>query len=116
MSRKITGGKYKKARKKKRYELPGKIRYVILGKEKRKKIRTRSGDFKTVLLSTDKANIIEKSGKAKSVKIKSILQVPSNRYLKGILFKGSIIETELGKARITNRPSQEGNVNAVLVD
>ncbi|PIN94767.1 30S ribosomal protein S8e, partial [Candidatus Pacearchaeota archaeon CG10_big_fil_rev_8_21_14_0_10_30_48] len=27
-----------------------------------------------------------------------------------------IIETEKGKARITNRPSQEGNVQGVLIE
>jgi len=115
MARKISGGKYKKARKKKKYALPGNIRYVILGKEKRRQMRTMGGEIKTFLLSTDKANVTDKNGKTKTVKIKSVIQVPSNKYLKGILFKGSIIDTELGKARITNRPSQEGNVNAVLI-
>ena len=30
--------------------------------------------------------------------------------------KGAIIETSAGKARITNRPSQEGQINAVLIE
>ena len=29
--------------------------------------------------------------------------------------KGTIIETEKGKAKITSRPGQEGSINAVLV-
>jgi small subunit ribosomal protein S8e len=115
MNRKISGGKYRKARKKKKYELAGKTVYTVLGKEKRKQLRVMGGGAKTILLSAEKANVIDKNGKAKTVKIKSVVQVPANRYLKGILFKGSIIDTELGKARVTSRPAQDGVVNAVLI-
>ena len=115
MARKISGGKYKKARKTKKYERRGQTVYTILGKERRKQVRVRGGALKSVLLSTDKANLLEKSGKMKVVKIKSIIQVPSNRYLKGILFKGSIIDTEMGKAKVTSRPARDGVVNAVLI-
>jgi len=115
MTRRISGGQLKKSRKKKKFELPGKIAYTILGKEKRKQLKTMGGNFKTVLLAADKANVADKSGKIKTVKIKSVVQVPANRYLKGILFKGSIIETEAGRARITSRPAQDGVINAVLI-
>ncbi|MEM2956235.1 MAG: 30S ribosomal protein S8e [Candidatus Pacearchaeota archaeon] len=115
MARKITGGKYRKARKKKKYERLGKTTYVTLGKEKRKQVITRGGNIKTILLSADKANVLDKDGKIKVAKIKSVIQVPSNRYLKGVLFKGAIIDTEIGRARITSRPSQDGVVNAVLI-
>ena len=32
-----------------------------------------------------------------------------------ILTKGAVIETELGKARITSRPGQDGQLNAILI-
>jgi small subunit ribosomal protein S8e len=115
MARKISGGKLRKARKKKKYEMPGKTIYTVLGKERRKQIRIVGGGFKSILFSADKANVADKSGKIKAVKIKSIAQVPANRYLKGILFKGSIIDTEMGKAKITSRPAQDGVINAVLI-
>ena len=115
MTRKISGGKLRSSRKKKKYELPGKIVYTTLGKERRKQLRVMGGGIKSVLLAADKANVADKSGKIKSVKIKAIVQVPANRYLKGIMFKGSIIDTELGKARITSRPAQDGIINAVLI-
>ncbi len=116
--RKISGGKYKKQRKKKLYEKEGQTRFVKLAPTKRKKIRMRGGKMKVVLLSTDEANVIDKKNKAKKVKIKNVLETPSNRFLarQNILLKGAIIETELGKAKITNRPSQEGSVQAVLVE
>lgn len=116
--RKITGRKYKKARKKRLYEKQGVTRYVKLGKEKKKVLRTRGGNVKVVLLSTDKVNLYDPlKNKAEVVKIKSVLETHSNRFLarRNIMTKGAIIETEKGKARITNRPSQEGSVNAILI-
>ena len=70
------------------------------------------------MLSTDIANITDKKGKTKKAKITNVIETHANRFLarQNILIKGAIIDTELGKARITNRPSQEGSVNAVLID
>ena len=36
--------------------------------------------------------------------------------LRGIITKGALIETELGKAIVTSRPGQDGVVNALLVE
>jgi len=117
--KKITGGRYHKARKKKKYELAGQARIVKLGKEKLKKIRTRGGNIKVVLLSTDICNLIDKKTK-KSIKakIKNVLETPQNPFLarQNLLMKSAIIETDKGKARITNRPSQEGCVQAELLE
>ena len=117
--KKITGGRYHKLRKKKKYELSRQTRVVKLGKEKKKKIRGMGGSIKTVLLSADSVNILNrKTGKIKKVKIKNVLETPSNRFLarQNIITKGSVIETELGKAKVTNRPSQEPCVNAILLE
>ncbi len=117
--RKISGGRYHQPRKKKKYELGRQARIVKLGKEKEKTIRVRGGKIKRVLLSTDTANLIDpKTKKASKVKIKNVLETPSNRFLarQNILMKGAVIETEKGKARITNRPSQEKTVQAKLID
>ncbi|MBI5148506.1 30S ribosomal protein S8e [Candidatus Pacearchaeota archaeon] len=115
--RKISGGKYKKSRKKKLYEKDGQPRNVKLGPEKRKLLRIRGGKLRAVLFSTDKANIVA-DGKAKVVKIKNVLETPADKFLArtNALIKGAIIETEIGKAKITNRPSQEGFINAVLIE
>lgn len=117
--RKISGGRYKKQRKKKLYEKKGETRAVKLKETKKKRIRTRGGRTKIVLLSTNEANVLDKStNKTQKAKIKNVLETPSNRFLarQNILFKGTIIDTELGKAKITNRPSQEGSVQAVLIE
>jgi small subunit ribosomal protein S8e len=99
--------------------MPGRERAAKLGKEKKKSIRIRGGKIKTVLLATDKANILDpKTKKSKVVAIKNVLETPANKFLarQNLLIKGAIIETELGKARITNRPSQESFVNAILIE
>jgi small subunit ribosomal protein S8e len=116
MARKISGGKYKDSRKSKKYEILNPPRLVKLGETRKRKLKTRGGEGKVVLLSTNQANVLDsKTKKLKVAKIKAVLEIPSNRYLKNILMKGTVIDTELGKAKITNRPGQEGAVEAVLI-
>jgi len=110
--RKISGGKYTRNRKKKKFEIAGQKRTVRLGKNKRKHLRTLGGKLKTVLLMANTINV----GK-KKVEIKNVLETPSNRFLarQNVITRGTIVDTELGKVRVTNRPSQEGVINGVLV-
>jgi small subunit ribosomal protein S8e len=116
--RKISGGKYHKQRKKKSYEKQTQENPVLLGERKTKKIRTHAGKQKTILLKTNQVNIKLKDGKTKKAEIKNVLETPQNKFLarQNRLLKSAVIETSLGKAKITNRPSQEGQVNAVLID
>jgi len=115
--RKNTGGRYKKPKKKKLTSRQNQTRIVKLGDGKTKNLRTRGGKRKLVSFMGNKVNLIVKS-KSKNSSIKNVLETPSNTFLarQNVLVKGAIIETELGKARITNRPSQEGNVQAVLIE
>jgi len=114
--RKTTGGKYHAERKKKLYEAQGQQRSAILGEPKSKFLRTRGGAIKTILLSTNIANVFHNK-KIANAKIINVIETPQNRFLarQNRLMKGAIIETSLGKAKITNRPTQEGQVNAVLI-
>ena len=54
-------------------------------------------------------NVLAK-GKMQKAEIKNVIETPSNRFLarQNIITKGTIIETDLGRIRITNRPTQEG--------
>lgn len=114
--RKISGGRYRAPRKKKVYEMSGQKRVVRLGSEKRKTQRVTGGHKKTVLFKAKFVNIITK-GKTKRAEIKNVLETPSDRFLarQNILTRGTLVETDIGKVRITNRPSQEGSVNGVLI-
>lgn len=113
--RKISGGRYTANRKKKFYEIAGQKRIVKLGEEKRKTKRTKGGNQKTFLLGAKFVNIPEKK---KKLEIKNVLETPSNKFLarQNIITKGTIVQTELGKVRITNRPTQEGILNGSLIE
>ena len=115
--RKITGGKYHSLRKRKLYEKRGQTRHVVLGESKTKTLRVMGGNIKTIMLRANTANIMI-NGKAKKAEIKNVLETPQNKFFarQNRLMKGAIIDTSLGKARITNRPSQEGLINAMLVE
>jgi len=117
--RKISGGLYKREKKKRKDTLGHAPRVEKLGVTKRKNLRVRGGNEKIVLLKSNEINLIDKkTKKATKVKIVTVTETPSNRFLarQNVLTKGAIIETEKGKARITNRPSQEGNVQGVLIE
>ncbi len=117
--KKITGGKYKKQSKKKKYALDRQARVVKLGEVKRKKMRIRGGNEKRVLLKSNEINLIDaKTHKSKKVKITNVIETPSNAFLarQNVITKGAIVETELGKARVTNRPSQERSIQGILIE
>ncbi|MFW6233598.1 MAG: 30S ribosomal protein S8e [Nanoarchaeota archaeon] len=118
LGRKITGGKYIKRRKRRLHESPGQKRIVKLGDTKKKTKKTRGGDKKIFLLKDKFINIKSEKGKAKKLEIKNVVRTPSNRFLarQNILTKGTIVETEKGNAKITNRPSQEGMINGIIID
>ncbi|MGC9148671.1 MAG: 30S ribosomal protein S8e [Sulfolobales archaeon] len=117
--KKITGGKKRPHRKNRKYEIgrfPTNTR--ISDYEEREIIRVRGGDIKIRLKNALYANILDKkTGSTKKVKIKAVLETPANIELarRGIITKGTIIETELGKAVVTSRPGQDGVINAILM-
>ena len=127
---KKTGKKIKKSSKKFRKQrgrdyLPAKI-----GALKVRPKRTRGGAEKQIMLSSDIVNIAVKEtvNDAKGVKaVKStykkakILTVAANPadsqfVRRNIITKGAVIDTDLGKARVTSRPGQNGIINAVLIE
>jgi len=69
------------------------------------------------LLSTNQANVSDLStGKTQKAEILRVIRNPANvdYNRRGVITKGTIIETPLGTARVTSRPGQDGLVNAVL--
>ena len=117
--RKPSGGRIKKgASKKKAYELGRDPSFTKIEERRAKPIRTMGAHLKVRLLSSDIANLFDpKTKKYEQVKIKTVAGNPANRHFvrRNIMTKGTIIETEKGKAKITSRPGQDGAINAVLV-
>ncbi|MHA2288154.1 MAG: 30S ribosomal protein S8e [Promethearchaeota archaeon] len=117
-SRKYTGKKYKSFHKKRKRNLTRPSIETQIGQEKKKKQRTLGGNNKLRLFSSTFINVTDPSTN-KTSKVK-ILKFESNAASKDlnrrhILTKGAIVETELGKARISSRPGQHGILNGVLI-
>ena len=118
-TKKPSGGRIRRYRKKKKTELGGYSALTKIGKLRRKFVKVRGGNLKIKVLSIDEVNLYDpKEKKYSKVKIKSVLENPANRHFvrRNIMTKGTIIETEKGRAKITNRPGQENIINAVLLE
>lgn len=117
--RKLNGsGKLKlKNRDKRRHEMGGYFVATKLGDENvLKTVRMRGGSKKSKLMHAGFVNLLTKSG-YKKAKIKAIMESKDNRNFArlNIITSGSVIETDLGKAVVTNRPGREGCINARVV-
>ncbi len=116
--RKVTGGRLRSARTKRKSELAGFPAQTRISDEKRvRSKRTLGGNTKRVLLTGKEVNVADKKGKCQKSEVVNVLENPANPHLvrRNILTKGAIVETKLGKARITSRPGQDGMLNAVLI-
>ncbi|MFH1774069.1 MAG: 30S ribosomal protein S8e [Methanobacteriota archaeon] len=117
--RKKTGGRYRAHRKKRKFEMGREHTEVAIGRRSAVQIRVRGGDYKTRLLIAENANIVNpKTKESRKAKILGVIENSANPHFvrRNIITKGAIINTEIGKARVTSRPGQDGNVNAVLID
>lgn len=112
-----TGKLLRKSRKKRKRELGRVFVETKIGPEKKKIQRTFGGNTKVKLQRAEYANVITAEG-AKKAKIVSVAENKASRHFlrRNIITKGAVIETELGKAKVTSRPGQHGVINAVLVE
>ncbi len=120
-NRKFTGGLRRtlRARMRRKREM-GRLSVLttLAEADERKTIRVRGGNYKVRLKKAAYANVADpKTGTVKKVKILSLVENKAHRHFirSNVITKGAIIETELGKARVTSRPNQDGVVNAVLL-
>ena len=83
--------------------------------ERRVKNKKRS---KQVLLSVNQINVfIPKTKKVQKADIVTVVESPANRNFirRNIITKGSILDTKLGKVKVTSRPGQEGTLSGILI-
>lgn len=117
--RKASGGRRRPYRGRRRYEKDGYPVETSLGPRLHALKRARGGNYKVALKRDEYANVADPgSGQTKKAKILRVLENRADRDYerRGIITKGAIIETELGRAAVTSRPSQDGVINAVLVE
>jgi small subunit ribosomal protein S8e len=116
--RKLSGGKKRAYRSKKKYEQGGYPAETILGEPRRKFSRGLGRNTKVKVLSDKYASVTDpKSGKTEKTEITRVVRnganVDYNR--RGVITKGAEIETALGLAKVTSRPGNDGVINAVLM-
>ena len=117
--RKPTGGRYRPFRKKRRREIGREQQYAFIGAQRLKLYRTKGANRKVRILSAEFANVLDRrTSVTKKVKIVTVKANPSNPNFvtRNIITRGATIQTEIGLARVTSRPGQDGVINAVLLE
>ncbi|UPW00911.1 30S ribosomal protein S8e [Halorussus gelatinilyticus] len=116
-TRKRTGGRLRPSHKKKKHELGRQPTETTVGETKLRTIDARGNTEKVRALSTDVASVAA-DGETVQAEIQDVVENDANpNYVRrNIVTKGALVETSEGRARVTSRPGQTGNVNAVLVD
>lgn len=112
-----TGGKRRKSRDKVLAHWGHPPTATKLGKKEVREQKAMRGSGAKVKLKTAMfVNLLTKQGMKKTA-IRNVTETPDNRHhaRQNILTKGAIVDTELGKAKITNRVGQDGVVNGVLL-
>ena len=113
-----SGGRLKQHRKKKQYDAGGTPTHTRIDEVKQKNIVTLGNNRKTKLLAGNIVNLHDPKTKTTSkATIKIVVENTANRHFvrRNILTKGTVIETDKGKAKVTSRPGQNGIVSAVLI-
>ncbi len=111
------GKKVRKFRDKRRSEKGGYFAATKLSAENEASIlRMRGGSKRIKLKHVAYANLLTSNG-YKKAKITEVIESKDNKNFarQNIITKGTLINTELGKAIVLNRPSREGMINARLL-
>jgi small subunit ribosomal protein S8e len=117
-TRKPTGGRLRLSRKKRKTEIGSEVILPAMGPEQLQKIRTTGGHTKVRILATNMVNVTDPAtGKTQRIPFTTVKENPANPHYvrRNIITRGAVVETKLGKARITSRPGQDGVSNAILV-
>ena len=113
-----TGRRIRYARGKRKFEIGRERHLTTIGATTLKKVRTKGNNRKVRAKTTNIAFVVDpKNNKTTKTDVISVVENRANIHYvrRNIINKGAIIETKLGKAKVTSRPGQYGNVNAVLL-
>jgi len=117
--RKNTGGRYIAYRKKRFHALGRDQIEVRIGAGKTQSVRGRGGNLKSRAITVKEVNVLDlKTKKFKKAEILSVSDNKANQHYirRNTITKGAILETSAGPAKVTNRPGQEGYINAILLE
>ena len=115
--RKRTGGRRRDFRKKKKHELGQQPTETRLDEPSLKTVEARGNTEKVRAVTANTASVAD-GGEVVTADIEDVDENASNpNYVRrNIITKGAIIQTSEGRARVTSRPGQDGQINAVLVE
>ncbi|MFB6105867.1 MAG: 30S ribosomal protein S8e [Halobacteriaceae archaeon] len=113
-----TGGRIRPQEKKRKYQLGRDPTETRVGEPELRTVDSRGNSRKVRALTTNVANVSMPDGSTEHADIEGVAENPANpNYARrNIITRGAIIETSAGEARVTSRPGQNGQVNAVLVE
>jgi len=121
--RKPSGGRLKRPnryRGKRRTEVSSEAQYAYIGeKDDRKMYRKNAGSQTTRLLSANTVNVnIPNEGTTVKATINSVIanDADPNFIRRNIVTKGSIVDTSMGKVKITSRPGMHGVTSGILLE
>ena len=113
-----TGRRIRYARGKRKFEIGRERHLTTIGDTRLKKVRTKGNNRKVRAKTTNIAFVVDpKNNKTTKTDVISVVENKANIHYvrRNIINKGAIIETKLGKAKVTSRPGQYGSVNAILL-
>jgi small subunit ribosomal protein S8e len=113
-----TGRRIRYARGKRKFEIGREKHFTTIGSTTTKIVRTKGNNRKTQVKTSNIAYVLDpKTNKITKTDIVTVKENAANIHYvrRNIMNKGAIIETKLGKAKITSRPGQSGTVNATLL-
>jgi len=111
-----SGGRKGKYRDKKLAHMGGVFSSTKVSEEPRRETqRKRGGTTRARVKRAAFVNVVVE-GKTQRVKIEGVVESHNPHYARqNIITKGAVLNTSLGKVKVTNRVGQDGLVNGVLV-
>jgi len=112
-----TGGRRRPKRDRRKHELGSEPTETQVGETKLRTVDTRGGQTKVRAIRSNVASVASDGGVV-AAEITDVAENPAdpNYARRNIITRGAIIETDEGKAKVTSRPGQDGQINAVLLD
>ena len=116
--RKLTGARAKSNRNKRKMEFGRDPAETKIGDRKIKKIRTKGGQIKIRLTNDQKINVVDpNNNKVQVADILSVVENQANTHFvrRNIITKGAVVDTSVGKVKVTSRPGQHGIINGIII-
>ena len=109
-----TGGRKRKFRDKKLSHMGGEFAATKVGEaEVKSSVRGRGGSKGIKLKKATSVNVV-KDGKTQRAEIIRVVESHNPEFVRrNIITKGAVIETKVGKVKVTNRVGQDGVINGV---